>query len=119
MFCCFVGPAGVTAYGVSGCSGPVTSVENDEIPVSYSLSQNYPNPFNPSTLIKYSVPENGFVRLSIYNLVGEEISVLVNETVDAGFYEVAFNAANLSSGTYYYRLQAGNTIQVKKMVLLR
>ncbi|MCH8034452.1 MAG: T9SS type A sorting domain-containing protein [Bacteroidetes bacterium] len=118
-FAVFVGPAGVTAYGVSGCSGPVTSVENDEIPVSYSLSQNYPNPFNPSTLIKYSVPENGFVRLSIYNLVGEEISVLVNETVDAGFYEVAFNAANLSSGTYFYRLQAGNTIQVKKMVLLR
>jgi len=88
-------------------------------PLTFALEQNYPNPFNPSTLIKYSVPENGFVKLSVYNLVGEEVSVLVNGTVDAGFYEVAFNAANLPSGTYFYRLQAGNTIQVKKMILLK
>ena len=69
--------------------------------------------------IKYSVPENGFVKLSVYNLVGEEFSVLVNQEVAAGFYEVTFNAANLPSGTYFYRLQAGNTVQVKKMVLLK
>ena len=88
-------------------------------PLTFALDQNYPNPFNPSTLIKYSVPENGFVKLSVYNLIGEEVSVLVNETVDAGFYEVTFNAANLPSGTYFYRLQAGNTVQVKKMILLK
>jgi len=88
-------------------------------PLTFGLEQNYPNPFNPSTLIKYSLPENGFVKLSICNLVGEEVSVLVNETVDAGFYEVAFNAANLPSGTYFYRLQADNTVQVKKMILLK
>jgi len=88
-------------------------------PLTFGLEQNYPNPFNPSTLIKYSVPENGFVNLSVHNLVGEEVRVLVNETVDAGFYEVAFNAANLPSGTYFYRLQAGNTVQVKKMILLK
>jgi len=88
-------------------------------PLTFALEQNYPNPFNPSTNIKYSVSENGFVKLSVYNLVGEEVSVLVNETVDAGFYEVAFNAANLPSGTYFYRLQAGNTVQIKKMVLLK
>jgi len=88
-------------------------------PLTFALEQNYPNPFNPSTLIKYSVPENGFVKLSVYNLVGEEVSLLVNEEVDAGFYEVEFNAANLPSGTYFYRLQAGNTVQVKKMILLK
>ena len=84
------------------------------------MEQNYPNPFNPSTLIKYSVPENGFVKLSVYNLIGEEVSVLVNETVDAGFYEVTFSAiGGLPSGTYFYRLQAGNFVETKKMVLMK
>jgi len=88
-------------------------------PLTFALEQNYPNPFNPSTNIKYSLPENGFVKLSVYNLVGEEVSVLVNGMVDAGFYEVTFNAANLPSGTYFYRLQTGNTVQAKKMVLMK
>jgi len=88
-------------------------------PLTFALEQNYPNPFNPSTNIKYSVPESGFVNLSVYNLVGEEVSVLVNETVDAGFYEATFNAANLPSGIYFYRLQTGNTVQTKKMVLMK
>jgi len=69
--------------------------------------------------IKYSVPENGFVKLSVYNLVGEEVNVLVNETVNAGFYEVTFNAANLPSGTYFYRLKAGSFVETKKMVLMK
>ena len=88
-------------------------------PLTFALEQNYPNPFNPSTSIEYSIPENGFAKLSVYNLVGEEVSVLVNETVNAGFYEVAFNAANLPSGTYFYRLQSGNTVQSKKMILMK
>jgi hypothetical protein len=88
-------------------------------PLTFGLQQNYPNPFNPSTQIKYSVPENGFVNLSVHNLVGEEVRVLVSETVDAGFYEVTFNAANLPSGTYFYRLQTSNTVQLKKMILLK
>jgi hypothetical protein len=88
-------------------------------PLTFALEQNYPNPFNPSTNIKYSVPENGFVKLSVYNLVGEEVSVLVNQTVDAGFYEVTFNAANLPSGTYFYRLQTGDFIDTKKMILMK
>jgi hypothetical protein len=88
-------------------------------PLTFALEQNYPNPFNPSTNIKYSVPENSFVKLSVYNLVGEEVSVLVNETVDAGFYDIAFNATNLPSGTYFYRLQTGNIVQTKKMVLMK
>ena len=98
----------------------LVSVEDDEqLPAEFSLEQNYPNPFNPSTKIKYSVPENGNVKLSVYNLVGEEVSVLVNESVDAGFYEVSFNASSLPSGTYFYRLQTSNSIQTKKMVLLK
>ena len=88
-------------------------------PLSFALEQNYPNPFNPSTKIKYSVPENGNVKLSVYNLVGEVVSVLVNESVNAGFYEVSFNASSLPSGTYFYSLKKGNSIQTKKMVLLK
>ena len=98
-------------------------------PLIFGLEQNYPNPFNPSTLIKYNVPQSGFVKLSIYNLVGEEVGLLVNETIDAGYYDVTFsanggsasggNAWNLPSGIYLYRLQAGNSIQIKKMILMK
>jgi len=104
------------------CSSfPVTSIDEQSSsrPVLFSLNQNYPNPFNPSTKIKYSIPESGFVKLSVYNLVGEELTVLVNKEVSAGIYEVIFNAANLPSGTYFYRLQTSNSVQTKKMVLLK
>jgi len=89
------------------------------VPLIFALGQNYPNPFNPSTLIKYSVPERGFVKLSIYNLIGEEISVLVENEVTAGFHEVTFNSSNLPSGTYFYRFQFGIYVETKKMVLLK
>jgi len=88
-------------------------------PLTFALEQNYPNPFNPSTNIKYSVPENGFVKLSVYNLVGEEVAVLVNDVMDAGFYEVTFNAANLASGTYFYKLESNGHVELKKMILLK
>ena len=88
-------------------------------PLTFVLEQNYPNPFNPSTLIKYSVPENGFVKLSVYNLVGEEVNLLVSGQVDAGFYEIEFDATALASGIYFYRLQAGNFVETKKMVLMK
>lgn len=88
-------------------------------PLTFGLDQNYPNPFNPSTNIKYSVPETGSVKLSIYNALGEEVAVLVNGIVQAGFYEVTFDASNLPSGAYYYRLQSDNLNQVKKMLLLK
>jgi hypothetical protein len=91
----------------------------EQLPDEFELLQNYPNPFNPSTQIKYSVPANGLVKLSVFNLIGEEITVLVNEVVDAGFYGVAFNAANLPSGIYFYRLQTGKIVKTKKMVLMK
>jgi photosystem II stability/assembly factor-like uncharacterized protein len=92
---------------------------SNEVPQEYKLEQNYPNPFNPTTKIKYSVPENGFVKLSVYNLVGEEVNVLINKQIDAGFYEVTFNAANIPSGVYFYQLNAGNFVETKKMILMK
>jgi Tol biopolymer transport system component len=99
-------PGGEGGYDIWQVAVNPTAIDefDGELPTTFSLLQNYPNPFNPSTLIKYSVPENSFVKLSVYNLIGEEVSVLVNKEVDAGFYEVEFNAANLPSGTYFYRL---------------
>jgi hypothetical protein len=90
-----------------------------EIPKTFSLNQNYPNPFNPSTLIKYSVPKNSFVKISVYDFLGREIQTLVNEKHSAGTYEVNFNASELSSGVYFYKIQADNFTSVKRMVLVK
>jgi hypothetical protein len=96
-----------------------TGVEDEIVVNSFNLEQNYPNPFNPTTNIKYSVPENGFVKLAVYNLIGEEVKVLVNGQLNPGFYEIEFDAAYLPSGIYFYRIQAGNFNQTKKMILLK
>nr|MCU0406331.1 T9SS type A sorting domain-containing protein [Ignavibacteriaceae bacterium] len=85
----------------------------------FGLEQNYPNPFNPSTTIKYSISENGFVKLSVYNLLGEEVTTLVNNEQKAGRYEVNFNAKELSSGIYMYRLESNNFLSIKKMILIK
>ncbi|MCW9064828.1 MAG: T9SS type A sorting domain-containing protein [Ignavibacteriaceae bacterium] len=96
-------------------------------PADYVLAQNYPNPFNPTTTIEYSIPERTEVKLTVVNLVGEEVAVLVNQTMDAGNYKVEFSAkGGLPSGVYFYSLQvypanggAGNFITTKKMILLK
>jgi hypothetical protein len=88
-------------------------------PVEFSLGQNYPNPFNPSTKISYTVPVDGFVTLTIYNSLGEEVVTLVNNMVKAGNHEVSFNASSLSSGTYIYRLNTADFSSTKKMVLIK
>jgi hypothetical protein len=89
------------------------------LPLEYTLEQNYPNPFNPSTTIKYSVAEDGFVKLAIYNMLGEEVATIVNNVQKAGRYEVTFNANKLSSGVYVYRIEATNFTAVKKLMLLK
>ncbi len=89
------------------------------IPLEYSLEQNYPNPFNPSTTIKYSIPEDGFVKLAVYNMLGEEVATIVNTTQKAGRYEVNFNASKLSSGVYVYRIEAANFTASKKLMLMK
>lgn len=107
---------------------PVTEVNEDLSFInSYSLSNNYPNPFNPSTSIKYAVSSRQFVKLKVYDLLGNEVETLVNEEKSAGKYEINWNAANLPSGVYFYRLQAGDLstssgrsfVQTRKMILLK
>jgi len=97
------------------------SVVDNEIRIvdSYSLEQNYPNPFNPSTKIKYSIPELSFVTFKVYDVLGNEIETLLNEEKPIGSYEVEFDARNLPSGIYFYRLRAGDFIETKKMILLK
>jgi photosystem II stability/assembly factor-like uncharacterized protein len=89
------------------------------LPSVYRLSQNYPNPFNPSTTIKYELPKSSVVRMSVYDMLGREVSVLVNERREAGVHEVKFDASGLSSGVYVYRLQVGDFVQSRKLLLLR
>ncbi len=88
-------------------------------PAQYTLEQNYPNPFNPSTLIKYSVAQDGFVNVSIFNLLGEKVATLVNSNMKAGSYEINFNASQLSSGVYFYSIDAGDFKAVRKMLLMK
>ena len=93
--------------------------ENNSIPHSYSLDQNYPNPFNPSTKITYSVSEESPVTIKVYDLIGQEIAVLVDDVKEPGFYSVTFDALGLSSGIYIYQMRAGNFTSVKKMSVLK
>jgi len=101
--------------------GPLTSVKRDEnlIAESFELSQNYPNPFNPSTLITFSIPEEGHVSLRIYNSVGELIEEAVNKNMSRGVYSYHFDASDLTSGVYYYTLTSGANMISKKMLLLK
>ena len=88
-------------------------------PSKFGISQNYPNPFNPITTIKYSLPKTSYITLKVYNTLGEEIAVLVNEIKEAGIYNARFDASKLSGGVYFYRIEAGGISQVKKMILLK
>ncbi len=98
-----------------------TSVKqtNTEIPKEFALSQNYPNPFNPSTKIEFDLPKNGLVSLKIYNVLGQEIASLVNGNYAAGHYTVPFEASRFTTGIYFYRLQSGSGVAVKKMLLIK
>ena len=89
------------------------------LPAEFDLAQNFPNPFNPSTTIRFALPAPGFVMLKIFDVLGREIATLVRERVSAGEYSVAWNAAGCASGVYYYKLEAANSVMVKKMILLR
>lgn len=105
---------------VNGGNPAKISVQNQEkVPSVYSLTQNYPNPFNPNTTISYSIKDDGIVKLIVYDMLGRKVTELVNEQKQAGTYFVEFNAANLPSGIYFYRLTSGNFSSVKKLILLK
>jgi hypothetical protein len=89
------------------------------LPEEFSLSQNYPNPFNPNTNIGFSIAENGFVTLKVYDVLGDQDATLVNEELPTGEYEAVFNPIGLTSGIYFYQLKAGKFIKAKKMILIK
>ncbi|MBS1493247.1 MAG: T9SS type A sorting domain-containing protein [Bacteroidetes bacterium] len=105
----------IVKYGVTTGVTPV----NNELVSDYSLKQNYPNPFNPSTNISFAIPQNGFVSLKVYNMLGKEVATLVNGNLNSGTYNYNFNASNLASGMYFYKLEAGNFTETKKMILVK
>ena len=88
-------------------------------PVSYMLRQNYPNPFNPVTSIDFAIPTAGHVELAVYNVLGEQVAKLIDGNLQSGFHTAEFNAENLVSGIYFYRLTAGNYSEMKKMILMK
>jgi hypothetical protein len=102
--------------------GTVSGVSNNTEILTYQLAQNYPNPFNPETLIKYSLAKDGFVKISVYDMIGRQVAVLVNGNKLAGNHQVEFDAnyyGGLSSGIYYYKIEAGEFSDIKKMILLK
>jgi Secretion system C-terminal sorting domain len=101
--------------------GTITSVTQEPtmLPVGISLMQNYPNPFNPSTAISFRIPSRSFVSLKVFDLIGREVATIVSEEMSAGSYTKQWNAEKMSSGIYFYRLQAGSSMETKKLVLLK
>lgn len=99
----------------------LTAIENisSVVPAGFYLKQNYPNPFNPETLISFNIPESGFVKLAVYDMLGREIAKLFNGELNAGSYSYNFNATGLNSGAYVYRLETSNSVLSKKMILLK
>ena len=98
---------------------PPLSVDVGETPIAYRLDQNYPNPFNPTTSIRFALPSSGFVRLEVFNTLGEEVTTLVAHELPAGIHAVNWNARDLASGVYLYRLRAGDYVDTKKLLLLK
>jgi carboxypeptidase T len=104
---------------ILGYDGSTGITGNGEIPITYELQQNYPNPFNPSTTINYSIPRDQIVTLKVYDILGRQVSELVNGIQKAGSYTIAFDGSKLSSGVYYYKIQAENFIETRRMVLVK
>ena len=93
--------------------------EETILPTEFKLEQNYPNPFNPSTTIKFAIPVRSNVLIKIYDALGSEVKTLINEEMEQGWYTKEFNAASLASGFYIYRLQSGNYVSTKKMLVIK
>ncbi|HIA29790.1 MAG TPA: T9SS type A sorting domain-containing protein, partial [Candidatus Marinimicrobia bacterium] len=94
-------------------------IDHEVLPTSFALHQNYPNPFNPVTTLRYDLPQESDVTLTIYDITGRMVQTLVNELQQAGMKKVIWNASDVSSGVYIYRIQAGNFTKTRKMILLK
>ena len=114
-----VGMHGVILRTTNGGVTFVEENETNEIATEYYLSNNFPNPFNPTTKIRYSVPQSTNVVIKVYDILANEIETLVNEEKQIGTYEITWYAENLPSGVYFYRLQSGDFVETKKMVLMK
>ncbi len=97
----------------------MTSLPANRAPGRYALEQNYPNPFNPTTTIRYELPHEGRVTLKVYSVLGQEVMTLVNNEQPAGRYVVELNGQTLATGVYFYRLQAGDFVQTRKVILVK
>ncbi|MFA8344463.1 MAG: T9SS type A sorting domain-containing protein, partial [Rhodothermaceae bacterium] len=99
----------------------LTSIDDkiNNIITGYSINQNYPNPFNPTTTIEYIIPEESFVTLTVYNVLGKKVATLVNKIQKSGNYKINFDAANLASGVYFYKIKAGSYSDTKRMLLIK
>ncbi len=102
-----------------GGANKIASNKKNEINLTWKLEQNYPNPFNPTTKIEFTLPADGITKLVVYNILGQQVKVLLNEYMQAGSYSTPFNGSNLSSGIYFYKLQSNNQMQIKKMLLIK
>jgi hypothetical protein len=105
--------------GKGAPSGRTTSPQASVLPREFDLEQNFPNPFNPSTVIRYAIPVKSRVLLTVHNILGQVVATIVNESQDAGFHEIRFDAPNLSSGVYLYRLEAGKFVETRKLTLIK
>jgi photosystem II stability/assembly factor-like uncharacterized protein len=114
-----VGDAGVILHTTNGGVTSVNEITGNEIPQQFVLKQNYPNPFNPSTTIEFSISKQSFVTLKVYDLLGREVTSLVNKELQSGSYKTQFNASNLASGVYLYRLNANGITQTRKLTVMK
>lgn len=115
----FTNPSENYSVTFGAIANPIGIIKISEVAKDFNLSQNYPNPFNPTTKIGFSIPKKDYVDLRIYDILGREVKTLVSQPMEAGEYEVEFEALNMSSGFYYYRLKTGEYVSVKKMVLVK
>ena len=116
-----LGAEGSISYEGGSLLIPVTAIESDvlPIPVKFFVDQNYPNPFNPNTTIHFGLPATTHVKAQVFNLLGQQVTTLYDGLLKAGEHELQFEAGNLTSGVYFYRIQAGNDVLMKQMVLLK